>query len=377
MSITVLTTRRIKGKPHNVKSIACVFLFSLACAMSANGAESYTAEAMWKLKRLAAPAISPDGRLAVVAVTTYDISANKGDSDLWLVPTKTGKPRQLTSGPSGDSQAAWSPDGTLIAFASKRGEDKESQIYVIPVDGGEARRVTNVPSGVSSPKWFPDSRRIAFITPVWKDLKTWAEQEQRQKERADSKMSALVWDKAPFSYWDHFLDDREPHVFAVGIEGGEPKPITLSSGHSLDVGDADETSFDISPDGTEIAFSSNTDTSGRDPNFDIYVMPTDGGEARNLTADNPADDSTPTYSPDGRLLAFRRQLIKDFYADRARLMLHERRAGTTRGLTDDWDRSANGLVWAPDSHALFGTIEDAGTRRVYRFDVAKGGSGAA
>ena len=60
MSITVLTTRRIKGKPHNVKSIACVFLFLLACAMSANGAESYTAEAMWKLKRLAAPAISPE-----------------------------------------------------------------------------------------------------------------------------------------------------------------------------------------------------------------------------------------------------------------------------------------------------------------------------
>ena len=47
-----------------------------------------------------------------------------------------------------DSSPAWSPDGELIAFVSKRGEDKQPQIYVIAVDGGEARRVTNVPTGV-------------------------------------------------------------------------------------------------------------------------------------------------------------------------------------------------------------------------------------
>ena len=57
-----------------------------------------------------------------------------------------------------DSSPAWSPDGELIAFVSKRGEDKQPQIYVIAVDGGEARRVTNVPTGVSAPKWFPDSQ---------------------------------------------------------------------------------------------------------------------------------------------------------------------------------------------------------------------------
>src|SRR3954454_13756372 len=80
MSITVLTRRRIKGKPHSVKSLLGVAIVSCMCALSANGAEPYTAEAMWKLKRLADPAIAPDGRLAVVSVTAYDISANKGDS---------------------------------------------------------------------------------------------------------------------------------------------------------------------------------------------------------------------------------------------------------------------------------------------------------
>ena len=98
----------------------------------------------------------PTGRRA--GHDSYDIEKNKGDTDLWLVPTKPGKARQLTSDAASDSSPAWSPDGELIAFVSKRGDDKQPQLYVIPVDGGEARRVTNVPTGVIAPKWFPDSQ---------------------------------------------------------------------------------------------------------------------------------------------------------------------------------------------------------------------------
>ena len=80
----------------------------------------------------------------------------------------------------------------------------------------------------------------------------------------------------------------------------------------------------------------------------------------------------PRYSPDGRLLAFSRQMIKGFYADRVRLMLFERRTEQERNLTEKWDRSVDGLVWSPDSDSLFGSIDDGGTRRIYRFDVSGG-----
>ena len=88
-------------------------------------------------------------------------------------------------------------------------------------------------------------------------------------------------------------------------------------------------------------------------------------EARNLTADNEAPDGNPLFAPDGRSLAYTRQAIAGFYGDQVKLMLHDLRSGTTTMLHEDWDRSASGLVWAPDSKGLYGAIDDAGTRRVH------------
>src|SRR6185436_13206774 len=212
----------------------------------------FSAEKMWSLERLGEPTLSPDGKLAVVPVTRYDIAENKGLTDLWIQPTAGGPARQLTSDSAPDTSPAFSPDGKWIAFLSKRGEDKESQVYVIATDGGEARRVTNVPQGVEAPRWFPDSRRIAFITSIWTDLVRWEDQAKRVKERADSKMTGRVWTRAPIAYWDHLLDDTERHLYSIDINGGEPVAITRLSGYALQKQEVDEYSYDISPDGDEV-----------------------------------------------------------------------------------------------------------------------------
>ena len=336
-----------------------------------------TAEKMWTLKRLGDPAITPDGVTAVVPVTTYDIGENKALTDLWLVPVAGGAARQLTSDKASDSQPTVSPDGKWIAFVSKRGDDTESQIYVIAIDGGEARRVTNLPTGASIPKWFPDSTRIAFVSEVWPDLVRWEDQAARKKERTDSKMSARTWTKAPISYFDHYLDEREPHLFSIALAGGEPTAITRMSGYYLSKQENDSFSYDISPDGLEVAFAADVDESGIDSNYDMILLPTCGCKpARNISAANKADESSPRYSPDGRRLAFVQQRIQRFYADRARLMIYDRTAGSTVGVTESWDRSASSLTWERDSRSLLGSIDDAGTRRLYRFRL-DGGTPAA
>ncbi len=351
-----------------------VFSALLASDAHATGTEILTPEKMWSLQRLGDPTLSPDGRVAVVPVTRYDVSENKGFTDLYLVPLDGGEARPLTTDNASDTAPVFSPDGTRVAFVSKRADDKESQIYVIAINGGEALRVTNIPTGADTPKWFPDSKHIAFVSRIWTDLAFWPDQAKRKKEREDGKMQAKLWNRAPIAYWDHFLDDREPHVFSMAIDNSasaDPVAITRLSGYSLSRSSYDGESYAIAPDGKEIAFVANVDRAGNDPNFDVFTIATCGCKpAQNITEANKADDTAPTYSPDGRWLAFVRQTIRGFYADRRRLTLKNRGDGSLRDLSGSWDRSADGLKWLPDSSALLGSIDDAATQRIWRFDVS-------
>lgn len=357
--------------PVRLRRLAALLVCVAVSVAYAEGPNPFTAEAMWGLARLGTPTLSPDGALAVVPVTRYDLGKNKGNADLWMIPTAGGTARQLTSGQANDSQPAFSPDGKWIAFLSKREDDEANELYLIAVDGGEARRVTDVPVGVGAIKWFPDSRRIAFVADVWPDLVKWEDQGKRLKERADAKTSAQVWERAPIAYWDHFLDDREPQLFSIAIGGGETTAITRGSGFWLSKQEYSSASYDIAPDGEEIAFVADRDRSGIDPNDDIILIPACGCKpARNLTPQSAADESGPVYSPDGRYLAYAQKRTPRFYADTQRLMLLDRTAGTTLGLTEQWDRSADGLVWAHDSQSLFGVIDDAATSRIYRFALS-------
>lgn len=330
------------------------------------------AESMWRLKRIGAPAIAPDGAAAVAPVGSYDLDKSTSRTTLWLFPLDGGPARPLTADTADASAPAYSPDGRWLAFTAKREGDDAAQVYLLPIrDGGEARRLTEVPTGAGAIKWFADSRRIAFASRVWPD-KDWKAAAEELKRRKDSKVSARSWDKAPIRYWDRWLDDRQVHVYAIGIDGGEPIALTLPSGRPLIDTDLSAADYDLSPDGRSIAFVSDTARSGVDANPDVWLLTIGTAEARNLTADNPGNDAAPLFSPDGRSLAFVRQTIKGFYADTRKLFVHDLGRGTQRPVAADWDRSATVSSWTPDGRALIGAIDDAGTSRLYEIPVGRG-----
>lgn len=356
-----------------IRLIIGLTLAGLALQSAAADPAPLTPQRMWQLARLAAPALSPDGTTAAVAVTRFDLQRDAADTDLWLVPAAGGPGRTVAAAPGGESEPAWSPDGRRLAFVAQRKGDDAPQIYLVERGKDKAKRLTRVPTGVYGIRWFPDSTRLAFISRIWPELSTWGKQNQRLVLRKERKVSAMVYDTARTRYWDHWVDDRQAHLFWVGIDGGDPLTLTLGTGLELPYRENGAASYDISPRGDEIAFTA--DSSPRpdlDSNLDIFLLRIGEKNARNLTADNTQGDFNPVFSPDGAGVVFGRQLIRGFYGDRTRLMLHDRATGTNRELAPGFDYSCSDWRFAPDGGRLFFVADERGHMPVYAMELPGG-----
>ena len=351
----------------------CLALLLLTPPLPAQERKPLTVEDLWAVQRVGQPALSPDGALAAVTVTRYDMEENRGNGDLWLVPVAGGAPRRLTTHKASDGSPAWSPDGTRLAFVSKRDDDKAGQLYVIPVAGGEAERVTDLPLGVSDPQWLPDGQRLVVVSHVVAGAESPEETKKALEAREKSKVKARVTEDRLFRYWDRWLTDGEyPHLFVVDVESRQVTDLLPGSKllFGLQDGGGD---FDVSPDGKSIVFAANsTEPPYSELNSDLFLVPTAGGPVRNLTADNRAGDSSPAFSPDGRSLAFLRELKADDWPDYSRLAVMDVASGRVRLLTDGWDDSAAAPAWTADGQTLVFGAEVRARTNVYAIPAAGG-----
>src|SRR3954452_4786718 len=147
--------------------LAALLVVTLCAAASAAEPRLLTPHDLWAIKRVGSPALSPDGKFAVFPVQQWNVEKNKSSSNLWTVALASGEVRQLTTAAETTEDAPmWSPDGTRIAFTSKRGEDENATLYVIPFAGGEAEKIIDLPSAIAAPKWLGDGKSIVFATTV-------------------------------------------------------------------------------------------------------------------------------------------------------------------------------------------------------------------
>jgi dipeptidyl aminopeptidase/acylaminoacyl peptidase len=332
-------------------------------------------EALWQIKRIGNPTLSPDGRVACAAVTSYTMATDASRTELWLFPTglsddgvvgvassaAKGRARRLTAGDK-DSEPRWSPDGKWIAFTAKRGDDSQPQIYRIATDGGEAERVTTISTGASALKWFPDSQRIAFVSSVWTDLKSDAAQGKRLKERKDSKVKAHVSERAATRYWDHWVTDgREPHVFACDVRTGHVEDLLAGLKVALPPWEPSAEDYDVAPDGRQLAITADL---APEPDLmnqrDIVTIDLASRRKNVVTATSGTDDASPVYSPDGRWIAFNSYDTNRVFNDQGHLTLCERRGSKLRALAPKFDRAAMHVQWSADSTALMFLCEDRG-----------------
>jgi dipeptidyl aminopeptidase/acylaminoacyl peptidase len=352
----------------------------LAAALLVSGAafaEPFTAEHLVRLDRVGAPALSPDGRQVVYAVRETDMDANRGRYDLWLSPVEGGAPRQLTRHEASDTAPAWAPDGQAVYFLSKRGEN--TQVWRIAMSGGEAAAVTDLPLDVGTFRLSPDGRRLVVSLAVYPDCADLAC--TRDRDAAESKTTGVTYDQLFMRHWDHWLDGKRSELFALALdENGQAsgEPIALSGGVAADVpsrvwGGAEE--YAVSPDGQTLYFTARLRDAKEawSTNYDLYAVPMDGdGKAVNQTAANPAWDTGPVFSPDGRQLAWRAMSRPGFEADRFRILLRDLASGEMREVAPGWDYSPGAIAFAPDGSAIYATAQDLGRRTLWRIPLDGG-----
>ena len=129
------------------------------------------------------------------------------------------------------------------------------------------------------------------------------------------------------------------------------------------------TSTRFSPDGKEIAYTSNIDeVQATSTNSDIFLVPVAGGTPKKITT-NPGSDRTPLYSPDGKYIAYRSQLRGGYESDRFRLMLYERATGKITDVMPNFDRWVDSMAWSPDSKTIYFTAENEGRSADLRLDI--------
>ena len=355
-------------------AVACLLLGALPAAFADTGTtRPFDVRDLVAFDRLSEPRVSPDGRWIVFTLSSLDMAANKRRSDLWLVGTDGTGLRQLTRDAAADTSGTWSVDGSSIYFLSTR--SGSSQVWKLPLSGGEAQPLTALPLDVDSFVLSPDGSRVALSMEVFPGT-TPAQTRKRLDDAAAGKATGRTYDRLFFRHWDTWKDGRRSHLFVMPASGGEPVDLMQAmdaDAPSKPFGGSNEYTF--TPDGRSIVFGARN--AGREEawstNFDLFVAPIDGSSApRNLTPGNPAWDAFPTFSPDGRTLAYTAMKRPGYEADRFRIVLRQWPDGDERVLTESWDRSPGDLAWSPDGKTLFATADDLGNHALFAIDVASG-----
>ncbi len=331
------------------------------------------AQDLWDMKRVGGFEVSPCGKWAAVTVTEYDSETNKGQGDIWLVSTDGSVVMRFTTGETSESSPAWSPCGKRIAFTAAR-DGERAQLHVIPVDGGEAVKLTDMPLGASRPSWMPDGKSIIFVSSVIPELAADLDSMRAEVERRkECKVTAKVTEDRVYRYWDHWLTDGFiPHLYRIDVDTKEITDITPNWDRYFSISGG--VSYEISPDGGEIAFTALRHGAPYDSlTSDVFLLDiTKPGAARNITLDNLANDFSPYYTPDGKYLLYGRQEIIGFYGDQIELVRMDRGSGEKRVLTGGFDRSPSGWVMDEKGKTIYFTAEDRAMRSLFRMSV-KGG----
>ncbi|MGB0806343.1 MAG: prolyl oligopeptidase family serine peptidase [Salibacteraceae bacterium] len=323
-------------------------------------------ELLWELGRVSGETLSPDGESLYYGVTRYNTDDNKGNRDLFMMPTSGGESTQITAMPGSEYGIQFRPDGKKLGFMNG------GQWWEANFDGTDAKKITDFAGGIGALKYSPDGTKVAFIADVKMDKSL------NESYPNLPKAEARIIDDLMYRHWDHWEDGARSHVFVADYKNGQVlNPIDIMEGEPYDCplqpfGGSED--FVWHPSSNIIAYVCKKEVgvkAAQSTNSDIYFYNIETGKTTNQTAKHLGYDMSPSFSTDGKTMAWLSMATPGYESDKQVLITKTIESDVEVIFGNSWDNTISNYSWNNDNSKF---IIGAGVDATYQIFEVKIGS---
>jgi dipeptidyl aminopeptidase/acylaminoacyl peptidase len=329
--------------------------------------EILTPETLWMMGRIGEVEPSPDGSRLLLTITYYDLSENKGNTEIWLMNIDGSGLTRLTETTFGEFNPRWKNNET-IAFLST--ESGSPQLWEMNINGTGKKQLSNWEKGLNGFSFSPDGSKIVFtsdvkVNPTTVDL------------HPDlPKATGRIQNDLMYRHWDHWVDDFS-HIFIADFGAqGFTNPKDIMEGEPWEsplrpFGGMEQIAW--SPDGKTLVYTARKKQGlayARSTNSDLYAYNLETGQTTNLTEGMMGYDQNPVFSPDGSHLAWESMERDGYEADKIRLFVMNLSTGEKQDLSKNFDQNVHSIVWSADASRIYFTSNWHALDQVYSIELA-------
>lgn len=329
-----------------------------------------TPEALWAMGRIGGMNVSPDGKRVVYTVAYYSVPENKSNREVFVMNADGSDNKQITKTGFAENEAVWIKGGTKIAFLCN--ESGSSQLWEMNPDGTDRKRLSDYDKDIEGFAFSPDEKKVLFISQV-KTVNSTAD-----KYPDLDKATGVIITDLMYKHWDEWVT-TVPHPFVADFDGESiSNPVDVMVGELFEspmkpFGGIEQLAWNTTSD--KIAYTSRKKT-GKEyaisTNSDIYVYDLNTKQTTNITEENKGYDTNPTYSPDGKSIAWLSMERDGYEADQNRLMVMNLETGEKTFVSKDFDSNVDSYCWSADCERIYFTGVWHGESQVYQIDLANG-----
>ncbi len=321
----------MKKSANDWRWISVAIIFLASSTVLASGQSQISPQIVHGFNQVA---ISPDAsHVAWVEPLLADNGESTGHSAIYVQDVKapSAKPKRISATSGGANAAeedvAWSPDSKQIAFLSDAGGSGQSQVYTADVGVGAPRKLTTLTGYLSDPGWSPDGKTLAFLF-------------TENAPRAAGPLMAMT-----------------PETGVIGGKIYEQRlnivDVATGKTHQLSPPDLYVYEYDWSPDGRN--FAATAAHGAGDDNWyvaQLYTLGLAGGDMKSIYKP-PLQIAIPRWSPDGKNIAFIAGLMSDEGSTGGDIFVVPSAGGEARDVTPEIKASPSWLTWQSPDTILF------------------------